>query len=448
MSDALLDSGLCSDAVLSLSASQNALSPSNKVTPLPAQQSLQLPIARDRNDSQSSQGSGSAYGSTTGPRGPRGSSDLSAPLQSSPQDRKLYRPDSRQSPSRTLGALQHDYSFRPQPQAVRQEESVRSRSGTPKRTEEHEAPQLAQASSKTNTPRHEAQGSSSGMPQSASQRSLNQGLVTPVSGFSPPANTNQNPLTQSSATQYTEPPQGDNALGLQPSGKPASAKEDRLRVGVPSPAPEMLVEPPTPDPSRCGAAMESMQSTDFFSAAPHPPTRDPTEHVNAADVASGSSIPPVTTEKHTPSSATKQRARLAPIVTSSGDTSGSPQKSRAGADRLGHLRRASFHPNAQHSVGYSRDVLLRSSIAPAGTAAALLEDPAAADKELEDETLANVEEMLDGFDWGAVELARADEQRNTSTTEVFESRLFDELNALEAVSRMFLLLCHVTAKGI
>jgi hypothetical protein len=85
-------------------------------------------------------------------------------------------------------------------------------------------------------------------------------------------------------------------------------------------------------------------------------------------------------------------------------------------------------------MGYSRDILLRGSIAPSGTAAVLLEDPTAVDKELEDETLANVEELLEGFDWGSIELARADEQRSTSTTEVFESRLFDELNALEAVS--------------
>jgi hypothetical protein len=186
--------------------------------------------------------------------------------------------------------------------------------------------------------------------------------------------------------------------------------------------------------------MESMQHSDFFSgnraAIPDPPEQ--TQRNSIARDQSGTPNPPVTADKQSTSSATKQRARLAPIVTSSGDASGSPQKPKASSgapsDRLGHLRRASFHPNAQHSVGYSRDVLLRSSIAPTGTAGALLEDPAVADKELEDETLANVEELLEGFDWGSVELTRGDEHRSTSTTEVFENRLMDELNALEAVS--------------
>lgn len=225
-----------------------------------------------------------------------------------------------------------------------------------------------------------------------------------------------------------------------PSGKPASARDERLQVGIPSPAPEMLVEPPTPDPGRDGAAMESMQHSDFFSDN-RAAIRDPPEQTQKTNIArdqSGTPNPPVTADKQSTSSATKQRARLAPIVTSSGDASGSPQKPKASSgapsDRLGHLRRASFHPNAQHSVGYSRDVLLRSSIAPTGTAGALLEDPAVADKELEDETLANVEELLEGFDWGSVELTRGDEHRSTSTTEVFENRLMDELNALEAVS--------------
>lgn len=102
-------------------------------------------------------------------------------------------------------------------------------------------------------------------------------------------------------------------------------------------------------------------------------------------------------------------------------------------DRVARMRRASFHPSVQPTAGYSRDVLLRSSFAVSGTAGALLEDPASADKELEDETLANVEELLEGFDWSSVDLARVEEFRGGSTTEVFESRLLDELNALEAV---------------
>ena len=208
----------------------------------------------------------------------------------------------------------------------------------------------------------------------------------------------------------------------------------------------MTVEPPTPIPGDV-ATMEPIQD-----AGPFKHDREPLRSVSMQ-----SSRGNVETLRSTPSravdvspsatNATKQRARLAPIVTSTdgaGDTAAkSKPSSEAHAmdakpaesiDRVARMRRASFHPSVQPTAGYSRDVLLRSSFAVSGTAGALLEDPASADKELEDETLANVEELLEGFDWGSVDLARGEGFRGASSTEVFESRLLDELNALEAVS--------------
>lgn len=52
-----------------------------------------------------------------------------------------------------------------------------------------------------------------------------------------------------------------------------------------------------------------------------------------------------------------------------------------------------------------------------------------ADEELEDETLANVEEMLEGFDWGMDSV-----NRQASGAGAIEARLLDELNALEAAN--------------
>ncbi|KAJ9110665.1 hypothetical protein QFC19_001494 [Naganishia cerealis] len=149
--------------------------------------------------------------------------------------------------------------------------------------------------------------------------------------------------------------------------------------------------------------------------------------------------------------ATKQRARLPPIVTTTpADPTSVEQKPRlapntrpAGAtsessslhpiDRRAQLRRASFHPPSQPTAGYSRDVLLRSSFAVTG--AALLDDSAQGEKALEDETLANVEELLEGFDWGTINLPGGrGEPTGASATEVFERRLLDELNALQAAN--------------
>jgi hypothetical protein len=215
----------------------------------------------------------------------------------------------------------------------------------------------------------------------------------------------------------------------------------------------MMVEPPTPNPDGDVATMESIQAVGnrdrqgvtqdspipagyrIDGKSPPSPSRAPAQNGDNS-YESGTN-------------ATKQRARLPQIVTTTPDPSTQPKPglvpippptvdssestSLQPIDRRAHIRRASVHQPTQLSTGYSRDVLLRSSFAVSGTAAALLDDSAQGEKALEDETLANVEELLEGFDWGTIGAPGRGEPSAASATEVFERRLLDELNALEAV---------------
>lgn len=146
------------------------------------------------------------------------------------------------------------------------------------------------------------------------------------------------------------------------------------------------------------------------------------------------SIPPVT---ETPvamrpslggSRVASERQQLNPIITA---TESSPKIIPPALPipepqvRRAPVRRESFHPSAQNTP-YSRDVLLK-----AGSVgrAEVLENEEAAEEDLEDETMANVEEMLEGFDFGIDHSGQ-----HHGTTEAIEARLLDELKALDAVS--------------
>lgn len=126
----------------------------------------------------------------------------------------------------------------------------------------------------------------------------------------------------------------------------------------------------------------------------------------------------------------QKRNLLAPLITTTNPTpNGSPGlPPRPGAaeptDRRGMTRRASFHPPSQ-STPYSRDVLLRGG--SYSQAEALVDGDHNAN-DLEDATMANVEEMLEGFDWSI------DNAGQGNTTDAIEARMLDELNALDAVS--------------
>lgn len=124
----------------------------------------------------------------------------------------------------------------------------------------------------------------------------------------------------------------------------------------------------------------------------------------------------------------QQRQFLAPIITTtqpSPANSPNPDEGEILSDR--RVRRASFVPPPQ-SGPYSREVLLRGNSFP--QAGQLLEEETR-DEDLEDVTMANVEEMLEGFDFGM-----ESGTHHQGTAEAIEGRLLDELNALEAVSRL------------
>lgn len=143
----------------------------------------------------------------------------------------------------------------------------------------------------------------------------------------------------------------------------------------------------------------------------------------------------------------ERRGMLKPIITSTGPEAVKPggsvqivqpalpkiqlppaseQKPAGTAQSNGQQRnrRMSFIPPPQNTP-YSRDMLLRAG--SFSQAEALLGGNEAEDEEeLEDATMANVEEILEGFDWSAA--------TGTGGGDAIEGRLLDELNALSAVS--------------
>jgi hypothetical protein len=77
-------------------------------------------------------------------------------------------------------------------------------------------------------------------------------------------------------------------------------------------------------------------------------------------------------------------------------------------------------------------MLLRAGAGSFAQAEALLGQDGANGEEMEDATMANVEEILEGFDWGNHAVESSGSYR--AGAEAIEARLLDELNALEAVS--------------
>jgi hypothetical protein len=97
-------------------------------------------------------------------------------------------------------------------------------------------------------------------------------------------------------------------------------------------------------------------------------------------------------------------------------------------------RRASF-VEPPTATPYSRDVLLRAGAGSFAQAEALLEQDDDDEEGMEDATMANVEEILEGFDWGSHHMVEhTGGSGDRQGAEAIEARLLDELNALEAVS--------------
>lgn len=131
---------------------------------------------------------------------------------------------------------------------------------------------------------------------------------------------------------------------------------------------------------------------------------------------------------HTPAPIQSQ---LAPIITTTLPSPSVPSQetlSPLPGDHKKPTRRASFHPPPL-TTAFSREVLLtsRTGLLPG---AGLTVDEGEAK---EDAVMASVEEMLEGFDWTAP-AAGADGSVKKQGADAIESRLLDELAALDSVS--------------
>lgn len=136
------------------------------------------------------------------------------------------------------------------------------------------------------------------------------------------------------------------------------------------------------------------------------------------------SLPPIITTTGPYSPNVQQEPHIGPVPRTA---SSSLNKKEGEEPKRGKSRRASFVPPPSITP-YSRELLLRSFALPEHPAGSDLQD-FRGEGDLEDETLANVEEMLEGFDWG---MGVGSQQRGDA--EAIEARLLDELNALEAAN--------------
>lgn len=135
-----------------------------------------------------------------------------------------------------------------------------------------------------------------------------------------------------------------------------------------------------------------------------------------------------------------QRSQLAPLITttqpspSASPLLGASPPKASPLSAAGKGRRGTFIPPPVETT-YSRDKLLtgRSGLLPGSVGLTI--DDNADDPDGEDATMANVEEMLEGFDWtGAARGERGEGGARKGAADAIEGRLLDELAALEAVS--------------
>lgn len=230
------------------------------------------------------------------------------------------------------------------------------------------------------------------------------------------ATTVSRPAKQAEVSGYSMSPQNQSYV------KSPLAPVESLHVETPTPSREFPSGPLTPR----NPTPPAPEPDPVVLNTPQPPKHSVTR-------AEGSR----SNQLAAPAPSRADRSQLTPIITTTGPSpqvtphvdqqaqlgvapSIQPESSRAG------LRRASFVPPPA-VTSYSRDVLLRKGkLSPERNELAL---PAVqVDDELEDETLANVEEMLEGFDWGM------DSASRQAGAGAIEARLLDELNALEAAN--------------
>jgi hypothetical protein len=130
--------------------------------------------------------------------------------------------------------------------------------------------------------------------------------------------------------------------------------------------------------------------------------------------------PKITTTLPSPATAQDPRLGLGSPIDANGMPKNRPQ------------RRASFHPPPL-TTAFSREVLLTSKTgALPGAAGMTVED----DTEGPDAIMNSVEDMLESFDW-TVSNGAIDNGRKKGSADAIESRLLDELSALDSVSSLF-----------
>jgi len=132
----------------------------------------------------------------------------------------------------------------------------------------------------------------------------------------------------------------------------------------------------------------------------------------------------------TPLAPPKIMTTLPSPATSTEPRLGSPMDPNGnGVTRKTTQRRASFHPPPLNTA-FSREVLLTSKTgALPGAAGMTVED----DQEGPDAIMNSVEDMLESFDW-TVTNGGIDNGRKKGSADAIESRLLDELSALDSVS--------------
>jgi len=131
----------------------------------------------------------------------------------------------------------------------------------------------------------------------------------------------------------------------------------------------------------------------------------------------------------TPLAPPKIMTTLPSPATSTDPRLGSPMENGNGVTRKITQRRASFHPPPLNTA-FSREVLLTSRTgALPGAVGMTVED----DQEGPDAIMNSVEDMLESFDW-TVTNGEFDNGRKKGSADAIESRLLDELSALDSVS--------------
>lgn len=189
----------------------------------------------------------------------------------------------------------------------------------------------------------------------------------------------------------------------QASGMARAGSNDRQGSSSSRSAPDVTIPAPK---GRYGEVFEE----DEQSRTPRPPNLVPS-----------TPLAPPTIMTTLPSPATANDPRL-----------GSPMEN--GVTRKTTQRRASFHPPPLNTA-FSREVLLTSRTgALPGAAGMTVED----DQEGPDAIMNSVEDMLESFDW-TVTNGAIDNGRKKGSADAIESRLLDELSALDSVSCLCLL---------